>query len=408
MTARTKQTHIRETKSVSLADFKAITDGPGGFSGYITKWGELDDVGDIVLKGAYLKTIPQFLKNGFVSDNHDWTYSKSPGYPIALKEDDIGAWTEMRYFSTPDAQDNRTKTQERLAAGMTAALSIGYEPEVPPMYVRKADYAAELPKYVRPELLQDALQKAQRFAQVRILPELHLYEYGTVGVPALRSAGISAVKSTDDKDASTTNIKGMFEDALADRTNSLWNLWDVFICVYYAIQQQDDAAETLMLPFDFPAAVNEIVGEFAARLSASIIEEDAEEDSAGGDTDDGLMNIGYSGQTPDRVRKAGLVYDSSFSANLQTVVNAAERVTGWAEKRANMRTKEGRTFSAANVAELDDLRSQLADLTDRLAKLLEIAKPKEKDEEKGLDPEFDKLFISILQRNARLRGVPLT
>jgi Caudovirus prohead protease. len=201
----------KELKQINMAGFKAMSDGPGGFSGYITRWGFLDDVGDIVLRGAYLETIPQFLSRGFVGDSHEWSFSKSPGYPVVLREDDEGAYTEMKFFDTPDAQLVRAKAQQRMQAGLGVYLSIGFEPSAPPSFIYPKDYQTELPKYIRPELLQSALTKAQRFAQVRLLPKLHLYEYSPVTVPALESASMLAVKGIQRKEGRVLSAANMAE-----------------------------------------------------------------------------------------------------------------------------------------------------------------------------------------------------
>lgn len=183
-----------EHKSVSLTQFKMLDTGPGGFEGYVSTFGELDDVGDIVLPGAYKETLPRYLKRGFGSDSHDWRFSTTISYPTEAHEDEQGFFIRHQFYSTDDAQRSRTKARERAQAGLDVPLSIGYMHNIPPIVIFPKDYASELPKYIRPDLLSESIVKAQQFLQVQALPGIELYESGIVTVPALQSALISNVK----------------------------------------------------------------------------------------------------------------------------------------------------------------------------------------------------------------------
>lgn len=184
----------RQTKNVSLQEYKSLDDTTaGGFSAYATIFGELDDTGDIILPGAYKNTIPQFLKRGFIARSHDW--STAIGMPTAAEEDGRGLVVEARYHNTPEAQNQRLILNERRDAGMDAFVSIGFDyPEGTPIFVRRDDYATEIPKYSAPSLVQQNLEKAQRFPEVRVLPAIHLYEISVVQVPALASASVTGAK----------------------------------------------------------------------------------------------------------------------------------------------------------------------------------------------------------------------
>lgn len=181
-------------KFVSLAEFKAKSDGMGGFHAYATMFQELDDVGDIIMPGAYLKTIPQFLERGFIAKGHDW--NTRVGMPTDAGEDKVGFWIDADWHSTVAAQEERAITNERKAAGKGVFVSIGYEPSAQPIIVNAVDYPSELPKYVRPDLLDTTLIKANRFSSVRVLPEVHLYEVSLVSVPALQSASVTTAKGS--------------------------------------------------------------------------------------------------------------------------------------------------------------------------------------------------------------------
>lgn len=283
----------RETKLISLADFKAKTDGPGGFEGYISRWGELDDGGDIVAKGAHEDTLDQFLQNGFLTNNHDWTFASILGYPVKAAEDDEGTLVGFEFHSTPDAQAARIKTAERMKAGKSARLSMGYQPTAA-ITIAPADYATEIPKYSKPAFIAANIEKAGRFPQVRILLKDDLFEGALVGMPMLASAAVTSVKS--------------------------------------ALASLDDE-----LP---------------------------------------------------------------YSENLRIVVDAVRMLSDRTKARIDMRVKEGRVFSSANMTEMEDMASTLENMAKRMRSMMEAAalKPKEAptDEAKALIAEIE---IAMALRN---------
>lgn len=192
-----------EHKFISFASFKARTEGPGGWEGYLSKTGEIDDGGDLILQGAYTDTTPDFLARGFNAESHDWTFSRMIGFPLSAKEDDEGLYVVSQYHSTADAQLVRTKAQERLAAGKGVYMSIGYEPGAPPIFIEPAEYAEKIPQYSRKGLEEQNMLKALQFPVVRVIPKIILYEGSIVSVPMLRSAEVTAVKSLGTPDLGT-------------------------------------------------------------------------------------------------------------------------------------------------------------------------------------------------------------
>jgi acyl-CoA reductase-like NAD-dependent aldehyde dehydrogenase len=85
---------------------------------------------------------------------------------------------------------------ERMKAGKSALLSVGYQP-VDTLIIRPEDYATEIPKYSKPAFVAANIQKAGQFPQVRILLKEQLFEGALVSVPMLNSAAVTAVKSSD-------------------------------------------------------------------------------------------------------------------------------------------------------------------------------------------------------------------
>lgn len=159
-----------EHKTVPLTQYKAEGDdtGAGSFSGYGSIFGNVDSYGDVVAKGAFKATLPDFLRAGFIADGHDW---KTPiAIPTMAREDDTGLYIEANFHSTPQAQSVRAIASERVAAGMDVGLSIGYE-----------TISSE-----REETGGD---------DVRTLKELRLFEISIVTVPANPAATVTGVKA---------------------------------------------------------------------------------------------------------------------------------------------------------------------------------------------------------------------
>jgi len=150
-------------------ELKATGAANGGFAGYGSMFGILDDGGDVVDPGAFAGTLDQFVTNGFISDGHNWgsVSAGAIGTIVDAKEDDRGLWMQTEYHSTPTAQAARTIAQERLARGKSVGLSIGYAIE--PGGAEFKDGARHILK-------------------------VRLFEVSQVNVPMLRQAGLTGVK----------------------------------------------------------------------------------------------------------------------------------------------------------------------------------------------------------------------
>lgn len=165
-----------------LSDFKASSDSDtGGFEGYGSVFGVRDDGGDIVLKGAYVDTLPDFKQRGFIGLSHDWN-GLPIGYVKDAREDDYGLFIQTEYHSHQQAQEARTVAQERIAAGKGVYLSIGYSVE-PGGAAPSSD------------------------GQSRLLTRLKLYEVSQVNVPMLDVAEFTGVKAVDQGQQVLTLVK---------------------------------------------------------------------------------------------------------------------------------------------------------------------------------------------------------
>ena len=148
----------REIKS-TLFEIKALDAETGVLSGYGSVKNVVDSVGDVIVDGAYGDT-GAILKDGFLALGHDWD-DNPIGYFTVVAEDASGLYFEAKFHNTPDAQETRAVVQERLAAGKSVGLSIGY-------FVLKSRYEDREGKTVR--ILEQILVKEISVVTVPAMP----------------------------------------------------------------------------------------------------------------------------------------------------------------------------------------------------------------------------------------------
>lgn len=157
-----------ETKVFTLTEAKMTGDssGPGRLSGYASIKGNVDSYGDQIMDGAYTN-LEMMVKDGWSGFNHS---SNPIGYFIEAREDAKGLFVEIEFHSTSDAQDIRTKAQERINAGKSVGMSIMFK-------------TLEFSRVQREE------------EEVRELHKIEIVEAGFVMMPANKSALVTNVKS---------------------------------------------------------------------------------------------------------------------------------------------------------------------------------------------------------------------
>lgn len=103
-------------------------DAPGGFiEGYASVFNNVDNGGDVVVNGAFKKTLKERLPNNAIKlvDSHKINEGTAAviGTVSDAKEDDYGLWFRGKVSSVQRAQDVRTKVKE----GILDATSFGYD-----------------------------------------------------------------------------------------------------------------------------------------------------------------------------------------------------------------------------------------------------------------------------------------
>jgi HK97 family phage prohead protease len=162
----------------------------GEFTGYAAGILNIDNVGDMILPGAFAADIPRFLSEGVVCWQHDWM---TPiGVPLDAKEDGYGLLTRSRISRTAKGLDAMTLIRD----GVVKRLSIGYQVQDYDA-VDRAGLARTVATYGLPQDKQmSILAKFDEQGRdvVYLLKKLKLYEYSPVTVPANDKAIIMDAK----------------------------------------------------------------------------------------------------------------------------------------------------------------------------------------------------------------------
>lgn len=249
-----------ERKFIDWKTLKVVDEGPGFIEGNRAIFGEIDEGGDIIIKGFFKDSIDEYLRLGFSAHSHDWDFDKAIGFPVDAKETDEGFFVKSQFHSTSDAQDVRTKAKERMEAGKQVGFSFGYK-VTDKTVIESKDFKDQLPLYIKADRLQANLLKAQKFDRIRILKKGEVIEDSIVTSPMNKMAAATAVKSENQPEN-----KGMFEDAIAEREQSYCFLHDALCSATWRAEMLAEAGGG-----DIGSLLDEILTEFAARWKAAVI-----------------------------------------------------------------------------------------------------------------------------------------
>jgi HK97 family phage prohead protease len=155
-----------EFKDCELELKVASGDGPGILEGYAAVFGNVDRDNEVIVPGAFARSLEDFKTSGFLCNGHNW--KEELGTIVDAKEDDQGLFVVAEFFSTPDAQQVRSRLAEKQARGRRQGMSIGYR-----------------------------VKSADKRNGVRYLQEIDVMEASVVTVPANPQARVSAIKESD-------------------------------------------------------------------------------------------------------------------------------------------------------------------------------------------------------------------
>lgn len=80
---------------------------------------------DVICPGAFTKAVAGFKANGFVAVGHAWD-ELPVAMPTVCEERGNSLYCEAVFHTTQDAIDARTICEERMAAGLSVGLSVGF------------------------------------------------------------------------------------------------------------------------------------------------------------------------------------------------------------------------------------------------------------------------------------------
>lgn len=149
-------------KKFQQLDLKEVSD-EGVFEGYASKFGDRDQGGDTVMKGAFKNSLSQRKPKGV-----KMLWQHDPSHPIGvwdeIKEDATGLYVRGRLLTTVS---KAKETYELMKAGVIDGLSIGYR------------------------TIKSLRDDATGFRQLK---EVDLWEISLVTFPMLTSATVTSVK----------------------------------------------------------------------------------------------------------------------------------------------------------------------------------------------------------------------
>jgi HK97 family phage prohead protease len=112
---------MREHLIAPVLEWKAAG-GSGELEGYVSVFGNLDQGGDVVMPGAFKKTLAEWSRSAqplpLIAD-HDLSTDGVIGSVREAKEDPVGLWVRAGFSSDPKAQSIRTKMIEGHLKGMS-------------------------------------------------------------------------------------------------------------------------------------------------------------------------------------------------------------------------------------------------------------------------------------------------
>jgi HK97 family phage prohead protease len=358
-----------ERKFIDLKALKVSDEGSGVIEGYRSVFGEIDEGGDIVVKGFFADGIPEYLESGFTAHSHDWTFKEAVGFPIEAKEDEYGFFVRSQFHSTDDAQDVRTKAKERMEAGKKVGFSFGYEVKEKKVIEAK-DFKEQLPQFIKPERLAANMKKAQEFSRIRILLKGETIEDSLVTSPMQKLAAATAIKSEK---------KGLLAEQMAQTTPSTWEVQSAFSRVIRKVAETAKNAFVTGIDFDWKAKATLICSELGSEMTPLVLGQIQE----------------FLDSTDDEFYLKGITGTESF----ESFEIAGAALTKFAQKmRSNheIRTKEGRILSSSNRAKVQACKDSMTAVMADLDELLAMSEPKPK--EKGID------MVALRTQSERMRN----
>jgi HK97 family phage prohead protease len=182
---------MQKLKSLDSVEAGMASTDAGSFVGYASRFLNIDRDGDIILPGAYSKSINQFIdEGGVVLANHENKTSSVIGTLKNAMEDRSGLMVEVAFSATKTAQDVRQLMLEKAVSKM----SIRFVAAKPEKLTEKQIKELWTNYGYQPSAQQQAAAKYGANL-IKSIPEI--YEVSVVPIPANMGAGILSVKGAN-------------------------------------------------------------------------------------------------------------------------------------------------------------------------------------------------------------------
>lgn len=190
------------------ADISKLDDGE--FSGYASTFApKVDTYGDIIQRGAFARTLPNFLENGLVLWQHQMRVPI--GRPLEAYEDEKGLFVRAMISDTVAGRDCLTLMRDKVVKKLSIGFdSLGYQmlSESEARGILGTGYDA-------------AFKALGWWAEgFRLLTDIELYEFSPVSLPANTDADILAVKNGGRLPETEREMERFLRDAGFSRTDA--------------------------------------------------------------------------------------------------------------------------------------------------------------------------------------------
>lgn len=400
----------KELRSLKLTDARSTESANGGFSGYASVKGVLDDYGTIWVDGSYTG-LDELVRKGFVPDTHaietgnTYTLNSNLARFTKATEDARGLYIEVEFLDTQRAQEARSQINDYITNSQQMGLSIGFSKNKS-FRVYPKDYAKELPNYLKPQFLKDGLIRANEYSFVEIMQDTPIMETSVTLIPANEEAQILEVRSKIEKRAQY--LGSYFEESLT--IDSLWSvLQGLMYNVFYDVVCNEDmpveqGKQVISDAIDETKQYCQTIYETIMNLDAS---NDATENGRALEMKNEIRSYFCN---PDNFSS---IIELPKEKRKEAAITALRSITGYEVSKAKLRLSQktkgiraGKVVGKAKWNELDSLHSSLTEchddysstMTDCLGELRSFLDENNPDTSDDSRAQANSLRAKLLQR----------
>lgn len=184
-----------------------------------------------------------------------------------------------------------------------------------------------------------------------------------------------SLKDMAGRDPSLT-VKALFEEAIADKQFSTWQLWDIYAKVVRKLAIIAESSQSTGVAFDLKSKLADVNDEYIKRLNDVVLTQIADYIENPNDENFYLKSL----TNPAGNLLADVVID--LDEHSQLVESALKGVTRRFRQMHEIRIKAGRILSEKNRTRIKNLMKQMETVMTDMQKLLDESKPMASDAEK--------------------------